>query len=182
MTLEQLEWLGWSVLIATILAALLKSFLLASSIWARGATMATSPTELEKTIADQDVLDNIGRLGYVLLIAAVATIWVVGMRLLPEEVRARASVIAPVWVAIATLMFLQASLAVLQGVRGLLYTQRIRALASNQRDSCANNTTFADCPYISQDRLERLKTLAAELHEGLSEAATEVSTEPAEPG
>lgn len=126
MTIDTLEWLGWLVLTASVFACSMKGFLLVQAIRTRGLAEGLPDDSPEHIMAEGEVLDSIGRLAQVLLIVVVGLIWVAVISQLPDDIRGQPLRVGPVWAALAVVFVTLSLLAVVQGLRGLVYRQRLR--------------------------------------------------------
>ena len=161
MTRETVEFLGWLVFGCGAIALLLKCglFFMAGLDW--WATRGLAQDDPERIVAEQEVISLTGRVVVVALIALVGLIWVTSINTdpnLPPVIS-----LSPIAMAIVVVLIGQSVLSVLQGVHGLIYRRRLMRKMREVRSIC-EQTSFADCPFLSFDGRERLRGRTQEVH------------------
>jgi hypothetical protein len=161
MTRETVEFLGWLVFGCGAIALLLKCglFFLAGLDW--WATRSLTRDDPERLVGEQEILGMTGRVVAVALIALVGLVWVTTINRdsnLPPVIS-----LSPIAMAIVVVLIGQSVLSVLQGILGLIYRRRLLRKMREVRTVC-DQTTFVDCPFLSNEGRERLRGKVQEVH------------------
>jgi hypothetical protein len=160
-TRETVEFLGWLVFGCGALALLLKCglFFLAGLDW--WSTRSLAPDDPERIVAEQEVISLTGRVVAVALIALTGLVWVTTINSNPNLPPVIS--LSPIAMAIVVVLIGQSVLSVLQGIHGLIYRRRLMRKMREVRAVC-EQTSFADCPFLSFDGRERLRGKVQEVH------------------
>lgn len=158
-----------------VAAILMKLYLLVQAVRARRVAIDRGVNAPERLVADDTLIDNSFRLILALTVTGLGVLFVMAVFNAPPPANDTYD-LSTAAIALLALLGMLALVEVMQGIRGIVNLQRLYSAVAQLREppEACTDTTFEKCPFITPERLLKIRADARALAADVEEITEEL--------